>query len=594
MTVNRDLRCSLVFLKEPEIAVLLLLVLLVYATRLTTLDVRGEESRRGTVAQEMIRTGDLIVPRFHGESHFMSARPPLQMWAIAATSLVTGEVDLFAVRIPSVVAIAFLAMVIYSYSRTFLTRMGAFCTAAAYLSMLQVLELGRTGETDAVFTLFVTCSLLAWHAGKTQEWNPAIVWSLGYGFAALATLTKGPQGPVYFMAPVLVYLVASREWRYALRPAHLIGIFTFLCLWGPWQIAFFLSEGLDGVRHIYFGDVAMYGKEGSLIRHMIEYPLHLVISFFPWSLFLLPLFRREFRENLGTTRTQILFLVCCLAITFPTVWLVKGARTRFFMPLFPCVAILAGIVIQRCYEASKTSPLKKDWRRSHLLFAIAMPLVGLMTVVLAVSGIDWPLAQQPMGFAVGFLVMTLIGSLILWRARFDERPQLQQAAVFSIALFFGLIVNGVRMNALISTDVPRKEQVAAIEAIVPKNETIYTLGGDVVHPFSFLFHGEMQRLSYEQLSDLPDEVSYFCFWSNDDELASTLPIRWKPIGVVTCDRTRNKLWDSYLIVGQVTPEGWHAPTTQVVQSILPQFEFDEASPTRIARTATNTKATQFK
>ncbi|MCA9072487.1 MAG: glycosyltransferase family 39 protein, partial [Planctomycetaceae bacterium] len=451
----------------------------------TTLDVRGEESRRGTVAKEMIRTGDFIVPRFHGEPHFMSARPPLQMWTIAATSLLTGEVDLFAVRFPSVVAIAFLAVVIYCYSRTFLTRMGAFCAAAAYLSMLQVLELGRTGETDAVFTLFVTCSLLSWHAGKMREWNPAMVWSLGYGFAALATLTKGPQGPVYFAGPAFIYLLVTRDWRYAFRPGHLVGILTFLCLWGPWQLLFFLSEGLEGVRHIYFGDVAMYGKEGSLLRHMIEYPLHLAVSFFPWSLFLLPLFRRELREKLGNARLYALFLVCCLAVTFPTVWLVKGARTRFFMPLFPCVAILAGIVIQRCYEAAASSPLNKDWRRSHLMFAIALPLIGLTFFVLSVTGNEWTLAQQPIGFAVIFFLMTILGSGVLWWARRDQRPRIQQAAVLSIAVFFGLIVNGIRLNALLATDVPRKEQVAAIEARVPQNETIYTLGGDVVHPFSF-------------------------------------------------------------------------------------------------------------
>lgn len=591
MTANQHSPKSWVILKEPEIAVLLLLVLLVYATQLTTLDVRGEESRRGTVAKEMIRTGDFIVPRFHGESHFMSARPPLQMWAIAATSLFTGEVDLFAVRFPSVLAIALLSVVIYCYTRTFLTRMGAFCTAAAYLSMLQVLELGRTGETDAVFTLFVTCSLLSWHAGKTLNWNPTLVWSLGYGFAALATLTKGPQGPVYFAGPVLFYLLVTRDWCYAIRPAHLVGILTFLSLWGPWQSLYFLSEGLDGTRHIYFGDVAMYGKEGSLIRHMIEYPLHLLVSVFPWSLFLLPLFRRELREKLGEAQPHVLFSICCLAVTFPTVWLMTGARTRFFMPLFPCVAILAGIVIQRCAEASKTSPLNRDWRRSHLLFAIAMPIVGVVFFILAVSGKDWPLAQQPIGFAVAFLVMTLGGSFVLWYARRDEHPQFQQAAVLSIALFFGLIVNGIRLHAMHATDVPRKEQVAAIESLLPPGETLYTLGGDVVHPFSFWFHGNMQRLSYDQLTNLPDEVSYFCFWSEDENLAATLPIRWKPIGVVTLDRTRSKLWDSYLIVGRVTPTGDYGPTTQIVKSVMRDFEF--APVTRTANATSNEKASPF-
>lgn len=574
--------------REPEVVLLSILVFVLYFTQLSTLDVRGEESRRGVVAQEMQKSGDYIVPRIHGDAFFMSSRPPLQMWSIIGSSFLTGEINPLAVRLPSVVAILLLVIVIYAYARTFLSRLGAFCAAAGYLSMLQVLELGRTGETDALFTLFVTCSLLAWHTGYLKKWNPVLVWSLGYSFAALATLTKGPQGPVYFLAPVMVYLFITGAWRYALRPAQLAGIACFGLIWGPWQTMFFLSEGVEGVRYIYFGDVTRYGKEGSLIRHLIEYPCKVFVCICPWSLMLLAMFKREFRENLGQARPHVLFLLCCLFVTFPSVWFVTDARTRFFMPLYPCVALLAGLVIERCCQASRDSKLRADWRRTLLCFAIPMPIVGAIILGMTLSGQAWPVAQQPMAFAIGFFLLTLIGSVIVWRARDDQRVSQQQAAMCSMALFVGLLVNGVRLNALISTDVPRQQQVSAVEALVPPEATLYRLD-DYVHPLSFWYGGKIACLPEDSLDALPEEVTYFCFHTKNISRTDTLPFSWKPIGVVSSERTREKIWKAYFVIGMVTPETSDTPrkpNKERVHSLFSQFEFDESTTSQPVRLAT--------
>lgn len=236
----------------------------------------------------MLRTGDFVVPRIHGVSDFMSARPPLQMWMIAASSFLSGEVDIFAVRFPSVLAVMLLPLLLYYYSRTFLTRWGAFCTSVVYISMLQVLELGRTGETDQLFTLFVAGSLLSWHAGYVKKWNPMVVWSLGYGFCALATLTKGPQAPVYFAAPVFGYLILSGSWRFLFRWGHFAGMLTFLLLWGPWQTLYSLSEGWEKTKFLYFGDINRYGHSESLWNHLWEYPLQTIVAVLPWCCVLSP------------------------------------------------------------------------------------------------------------------------------------------------------------------------------------------------------------------------------------------------------------------------------------------------------------------
>src|SRR5260221_9094328 len=125
--------------REPELALLLLFVLGAYFTRMTDLSMRGEESRRGLIAREMLTTGDWIVPRCQGVPLF--SRPPLQNWLIAGVSLVRGDVDKVALRLPSDCAILLTVILIYAYARTFLTRMGAFIAGAAYASISQVLKI---------------------------------------------------------------------------------------------------------------------------------------------------------------------------------------------------------------------------------------------------------------------------------------------------------------------------------------------------------------------------------------------------------------------------------------------------------------------
>ncbi len=144
--------------QELELALLVVLVVAAFFSRMTALSVRGEESRRGLIAREMLETGDWIVPRCQGVPLF--SRPPLQNWLIALVATVRGKVDAVALRLPSDCAILLTTILIYGYGRLFLTKMGALTAGAAFASMGQVLELGRTGETDALFTLFVTGSLL--------------------------------------------------------------------------------------------------------------------------------------------------------------------------------------------------------------------------------------------------------------------------------------------------------------------------------------------------------------------------------------------------------------------------------------------------
>jgi len=146
--------------REWELGLLLLLAACFYTIRVTDLSIRGEESRRGRIAWEIWHSGDWIVPRIQGKPVYF--RPPLQNWLMVLVGMARGSMDEWAVRLPSVVAMLLMVVITYGYARSVLSRFGAFFCALCLASLGQVLELGRLGETDSLFTLFLAGSLLTW------------------------------------------------------------------------------------------------------------------------------------------------------------------------------------------------------------------------------------------------------------------------------------------------------------------------------------------------------------------------------------------------------------------------------------------------
>ena len=111
----------------------MLLVLLaagIYFSRGTALPIRGEESRWARVACEMLETGDWLIPRQQWEA--FPDRPPLGNWLIAAAMWLQGGSGLLAVRLPTLLATLLTVVVIYGYSRTFLSPLGSLAAGAAY------------------------------------------------------------------------------------------------------------------------------------------------------------------------------------------------------------------------------------------------------------------------------------------------------------------------------------------------------------------------------------------------------------------------------------------------------------------------------
>ena len=458
----------------------------------------------------MLSTGDFVVPRQQG--HVFAERPPLTIWTIAAAGWLRGEVDPLAVRLPSVIAVVLTSLLIYAYSRALLSQSAAVAAALVYATFGQVLQIGRRGESEALFAPLVGAALLVWHLGYSRRWRPVIAWSIGFAFSALAALAKGPQAPVYFVAITTAYLlVVRRDWRYLLGWQFAIGVTLFVAIIAAWQVPFYRATNWPSVVAAWAGLAGDRIHLRGVFIHAVSYPVETLVCLLPWSPILAALISPKSRRLLLSGGSVAGFLLTALVVAYPTVWLASGARGRYFMPLYPLVAVLIGLLIDRCSTAALGTVARRSWNQFLQLWAA---VIGCGAILLAISAL-LPASlttelYQPRWFCFFVAGIGAAVVYVLWRGFRAERrsPAQRRCRHFRCGgpRGAGLLVN---VNAGDWSD-PRPI-AENIKALLPTGAKLVSLT-PIDHRFAYYYGQPIAELPWPRhVGDLPADVDYFCF-----------------------------------------------------------------------------------
>jgi 4-amino-4-deoxy-L-arabinose transferase-like glycosyltransferase len=550
---------------QPELIVLTVLVSAIYFTRLTTAPVCGEESRWANAAREMIATGDWIVPRQQGD--VFPERPPLGSWAIAVFGLARGGVDLMAVRLPSACAILISSWLIYGYACAWTSRLAAMAAALIFATSGQVLVLGRFGESEAVFTLFAGGALLVWHWGYVRRWHPAWMWALGYSLAALGALAKGLQAPVYFVAATWAYLLVRRDWRVLVSRWHVLGIGCMGVIVGLWLVPFARGQW-SVVDDIWAGLAQDRFTTQGLSKHLVNYPFETLACLLPWAPLLGLLITPGMRRWLAIERPGVLFLVVALAVTYPTVWLAAAARGRYYMPLYPCAAVLMGLAVEYAVGAASTKFGRVYWRRFLRGLAIAAALSGAGLVAANCLSIErLSTLEQPVGFLITWAVASAATALLVAWSSFGRQSPRPQVALACSAAFVGLAFAGAMINARVRGGNELAPAIADIKSQLVEGQELVSLGR-VYHRFAFSYETPIRQIPWPQdAAELPPGVTYFCYdWhphydteelrnASDSRQGGTtsgkLPFEWEKVAEIPCDPVKRGLAHRSVVIGRV-------------------------------------------
>ena len=560
--------------------ILIVSVSLIYGARLGLQPLIGEETRWATAAREMLDTGDWIVPR--QQAQVFPERPPMTMWLMAAGGSLRGDVDAIAIRLPSVVSVVLTSLLVYGYTRAFASTATALTAALVYATGGQLLQIGRRGESEAAFALFVSASLLLWHLGYSRGWRPLAVWSLGFAFAALAALVKGPQAPAYFGAITVAYLAVMRDWRYLFSWQAMVGGLVFVAIIAAWQIPFYLATDWASIHATWAGLAGDRIHLRGVLAHFVTYPVETFACLLPWSPMLLALARRDVRTFLRDRRAVTTFLLTAILVAYPTVWLAAGARGRYFMPLYPLVAVLIGLLIECCATAPRGTSPRRGWHEFLLFLGVVIGAGALFVGGNSVlpSGMAQTL-DQPRWFALlcAFLATGAVYAMWTSYRQRDNVPPLR--AVWAIAGVAGLGAAGLMTNVNAARWNDPTAVVAEFANQMPADSRLVSLTA-IDHRFAYFYRAPITELDWPRTpGDLPPNVDYFCFmrqWGDTAEARTagrgrtsyktpgTLPFAWEELSAICTDRQTDTPTATNVVLGRVV----RPLRAQVTDATVPQ------------------------
>ena len=356
-----------------DIALLIVFAAVTFFLRLDYLPIRGEESRRGQAARELVETGDWVV--LHQQRQQYVNKPPMFYWILVASAESQGGYNPWTIRLPSAIAHTLTMLLLYLYGSTLLSRFTGITMALVFSTMMAILEQGMYAEIESVFTMFIASSLLLWHLGYLKDWGPYKTWIPCYILVAMGMLVKGLQAPIYFGGGVGLYLLVRRDWKFLFHPAHFLGLFVFVALLSIWWIPFVSRMGVKVGISAFTGEaVARIFTLKGFLGHLWYFPVRQFADMAPWSTFLLLFTLPSFWKNWGEKRQVVIFSALCILVAYPSVWLPPGGAVRYIRTMYPILAVLVTMVLCRLVERQAERGIQIHWR-------IAMSFWGIFAIV---------------------------------------------------------------------------------------------------------------------------------------------------------------------------------------------------------------------
>jgi hypothetical protein len=222
------------------------------------------------------------------------------------------------------------------------------------------------------------------------------------------------------------------------------------------------------------------------------------------------------------------------------------------MPLFPLVAPLIGLVIQRVHETTAAAIVRRGWNW-FVSGAMAAITGGAILVALAgsIKASSLNGLAQPAWFTALYATAAIVSLLLLLRSW--NRWSIRSATVstLAIATFLGLTFSGVAVNSLIALDPQAEQQITELRRRIPENEPLGSFGL-VETMFSYHWRRPIAYVRKElpvKSSQLPAKFEYFCYSGNKADRVE-LPFPWRVEGVINCDRTLQSSEGKIVVVGR--------------------------------------------
>jgi len=461
-------------LAHPRI-VLVTLCLLMFVPGIASVPpLDRDESRFTQATKQMIETGDFIEIRFQDEAR--NKKPIGIYWMQAVTAgWLTGEPhnDIWAYRIPSVLAGIFAVLFVFGLGRKLFDEEVGLISAGILASSLLVIGESHIAKTDAVLFACVAAAQLLiaefFLAARQGAPQPKVRYSALLGLAiGIGILVKGPMILFFVGLTVIAVSIWERRWGWimSMRPIFALGIIILINV--PWLVAIGLvtkgayfteALGQDFLGKAMSSQESHWGPPG-------YYLVSLLVGFWPGWLFLAPgIVYGIARSREGAVR----FLLSWIIPAWIILELAPTKLPHYPLPIYPALALLCGAAVMAGVRESRSfldnTPVKVGavfW----LMITIALTGGALFYLPGAYGDGDsvflWALAVPVLG-AAGIAVLFLLRG---------EGENASAAAIAAGAVFAAIAFAAVLPRLDKVTVSQRASELIARSGALPQATTI--------------------------------------------------------------------------------------------------------------------------
>jgi 4-amino-4-deoxy-L-arabinose transferase-like glycosyltransferase len=359
-----------------------------------------DEPRYAWIARAMAATGDWVTPRLYGQPWF--EKPILYYWAAAIGFKLHLPAE-WAARLPSAVAALAAALAIgwlgwkhygadggIEVSPALLAPLLFSCTVAA-------IGFARAATPDMLFSASIALAM----ASAASELRAAgALRGIGVGYRVagggsaalisfgallgLAVLAKGPAAIVLAGGAILLWALATRQWRAALRLAHPSAIVAFCLVALPWYVLCTLRNRQFLHVFIFQHNFERYLTPIFQHRQPVWFFAPIILAaLLPWTVLLWPVARKGLRiRRENSWRDSPGLFWGCWAV-FPVLFFSFSASKLpgYVLPSIPPLALLCSVALARAI-----SPRPSTERMDAMTIAVG---VGVTWIALGIASLYW-------------------------------------------------------------------------------------------------------------------------------------------------------------------------------------------------------------
>lgn len=514
---------------------------------------RPDEGRYAEISREMFVTGDWVTIRYNALKYF--EKPPFHLWVTTIAYELFGVGDWQARLCVALSGIVGLGVTMLAAARWFGCRVGLL-TGLAMLAMPMWSVAGHFNSLDMTLSGALACVLACMLLAQHPEATPAARrgWMLACWIAmGVAILTKGLVGIALPGLVLVVYSLVTRDlglWR----RLHLgAGILAMLVVTVPWfwlvstrnpefPQFFFIHEHWDRYTS------TVHSRKGSIWYFV---PL-LLAGLLPW-LGLVPRMWDVVRDRAGAARgvggkpfqPALMSLIWFVAIF--VFFSMSGSKLPgYIVPVFPALAILAGVALDQINERS--------WNR-QINALLVLAVLGLIAAPF-VATLDRPTNPNEVfrAFAVyiGVAFAVLLAGMLLARRLLRTRGLFPSITAYALAMFLTCTI-GLLAHEVMGRRASGIDMVPAIKAVLKDDMPLYGVGV-LDHTLPFYLGRTLTMVAH------PDELEF----GTEQE-----PAKWLP----TMDAFVAKWKDGQAALGIMSPETYdslvaqHVPVYEVARDV---------------------------